>query len=411
MLMYQKLTFALILVFIVSDNLHSQWHSQNTGVTSQLRSVYFKDQNTGWACGFDAVLKTTNGGENWRMSNIAGDHRCIAFVNSSTGYICGGAGKFLKTTDEGESWQTLNTGFNVRHNQIGIAPDGKIIVPSNGSVILRSTDSGISWQNILNIPAFVEFFSVKILNDSTYIISGNESVILRTTNDGSSWENISIGMPNPLFAVEFAGQQTGWVTGCCGMFMRTTNAGISWTTDLYLTPGYTLFDMEFRNPAKGWVIGEAGYILRTTNAGVNWDSLVTGTQLDLYSISFADENTGYACGHNGIILKTTNGGGPGIPIGISGISSTISDFSLDQNFPNPFNPYTTITYTLKKPSEIELTVYDAAGKHAITLQSGPRSSGSHSAIFEGSQFASGIYYYTLRVDRNTVVTKKMALIK
>lgn len=402
---------ALFLLFMVSGNLHSQWHSQNTGVTSQLRSVYFKDQNTGWACGFDAVVKTTNGGGDWQATNIAGDHRWIAFLNSSTGYVCGGAGKFLRTTNEGESWQALNTGFNVRHNQIGIAPDGKIIIPSNGSVILRSTDSGITWQNILNIPAFVDFFSVKILNDSTYIISGNESVILRTTNDGSTWENISIGMPNPLFAVEFAGQQTGWVTGCCGMFMRTTNAGISWTTDLYLTPGYTLFDMEFRNPIKGWVIGEAGYILRTTNAGVNWDSLVTGTQLDLFSVSFADENTGYACGHNGTMLKTTNGGGPGTPIGIEASTVSADEFSLEQNYPNPFNPYTTITFTLKTASEVELVVYDAGGKKAVTLQSGRRSSGNHSAVFNGSQFASGIYYYSLRVGRTTVATKKMALIK
>lgn len=411
MLKHSVIILTLILVFLNSGDLHSQWHQLNAGVTAQLRSVYFKDQNSGWACGFDAVLKTTNGGENWQVSNIAGDHRWIAFANSSTGYICGGAGRFLRTTNEGETWQALNTGFSVRHNQIGIASNGSLIMPSNGSIILRSTDRGITWQNILNIPAFVDFFSVKILNDSSYIISGNESVILRTTNNGNTWENISIGMPNPLFAVEFAGQQTGWVTGCCGMFMKTTNAGLSWTTDYYLTPGYTLFDLEFESPFMGWVAGEAGYILRTTNAGVTWDSLNTNTHLDLYSVSFADENTGYACGHNGIILKTTNGGGPGIPIGIAGNASLVSDFSLDQNFPNPFNPNTTITYTLKAPSEIELTVYDASGRHAVTLQSGLRSSGSHSAMFDGSQFASGIYYYTLRVDRYTVVTRKMALVK
>ena len=70
-------------------------------------------------------------------------------------------------------------------------------------------------------------------------------------------------------------------------------------------------------------------------------------------------------------------------------------FSLDQNRPNPFNPTTVIRYQLSVASHVRLTVYDLLGREVATLVDGVQSAGVHSALFSGTECASGIYFYRL----------------
>ena len=85
-------------------------------------------------------------------------------------------------------------------------------------------------------------------------------------------------------------------------------------------------------------------------------------------------------------------------------------FSLNQNFPNPFNPSTVISYSLPTPSNVELDVYDLTGRMVKRLESGVKSSGTHSITFDGSDLSSGLYVYALRANGFADV-KKMTLIK
>ena len=90
-------------------------------------------------------------------------------------------------------------------------------------------------------------------------------------------------------------------------------------------------------------------------------------------------------------------------------------FSLSQNFPNPFNPSTTIRYTipnLKKylNSIVQLKVYDLMGNKIVQLIKERKAPGEYIIEFDGSNLSSGIYYYTLTMD-NFVKTKKMVLLK
>lgn len=70
-------------------------------------------------------------------------------------------------------------------------------------------------------------------------------------------------------------------------------------------------------------------------------------------------------------------------------------YSLDQNFPNPFNPSTSLHYQLKQGSYVTLKVYDALGREAVVLADGRETEGYHSATFDGSKLASGIYFARL----------------
>jgi hypothetical protein len=80
------------------------------------------------------------------------------------------------------------------------------------------------------------------------------------------------------------------------------------------------------------------------------------------------------------------------------------------NAPNPFNPVTTITYTLPEPLRVRIQLYNAQGQLARTLVDADRAAGPHAMTFDGVGLASGIYYYRLTAGRFTE-TRKLTLMR
>ena len=85
-------------------------------------------------------------------------------------------------------------------------------------------------------------------------------------------------------------------------------------------------------------------------------------------------------------------------------------YALGENYPNPFNPTTIIPYTLSKTSKVRLEIFDHLGRSVSVLVNGEQSQGTHEAVFNAQNMASGIYYYQLTTDSH-VDTKKMVYIK
>jgi hypothetical protein len=85
------------------------------------------------------------------------------------------------------------------------------------------------------------------------------------------------------------------------------------------------------------------------------------------------------------------------------------DFLL-HNFPNPFNPSTTVRFTLSKPEYVTIKVYDILGRELEILTQMKYSSGVHSVVFNANQYATGIYLYELQTG-NERIHKLMSLIK
>jgi hypothetical protein len=85
-------------------------------------------------------------------------------------------------------------------------------------------------------------------------------------------------------------------------------------------------------------------------------------------------------------------------------------FMLEQNFPNPFNPSTTINYTLNQSGIVTLKVYNLLGQEVRTLVNGFQNTGSYRATFNAQGLSSGIYFYRLQ-SQNSIQTQKMILLQ
>ncbi len=86
------------------------------------------------------------------------------------------------------------------------------------------------------------------------------------------------------------------------------------------------------------------------------------------------------------------------------------EFRLEGNYPNPFNPTTTIAFSLPQATHVKLTVYNVNGQEVATLVDGQRDAGVHEVTFDASQLASGIYFTRIEAGDFTAV-RKMVLMK
>jgi hypothetical protein len=85
-------------------------------------------------------------------------------------------------------------------------------------------------------------------------------------------------------------------------------------------------------------------------------------------------------------------------------------YILKQNFPNPFNPYTFIQYSIPKANDVTLKVYDMTGREVVELVNKYQNAGDYMVQFNGNNLGSGVYIYKL-ICGNIVETKKMILVK
>ena len=400
----------------------SGWYIQHRdSLGPELVSVRFTDALTGWTVGGDnAILHTTNGGLTWYAQTsgvVGGGFASVYFVDSLTGWAAGNA--IVHTTDGGNTWETQVPPSNGPVGYSSISFTDATRGWSVGGVswvghhfIRHTTDGGKSWSEQRSGSGLLR--SVCFVDSSTGWVVG-DGIILRTTNGGTTWETQASGSSADLVSVSFPIKSTGWAVGrfdgTLSTILNTTNGGTTWNAQLCDSTRW-LCSIYFIDALRGWATGydseDAAAILHTTDGGSTWSAQPTGLRrLTIRSIDFSDSTTGWAVGDGGTILHTTNGGVTFVEGGLRGGVPT--EFSLWQNYPNPFNPGTTINYELPHSSIVRLSVCDLLGREVSVLVNERKDAGVHEVKFDGSNLASGVYFYRLSVSplaRQDLVTQE-----
>jgi hypothetical protein len=157
----------------------------------------------------------------------------------------------------------------------------------------------------------------------------------------------------------------------------------------------------------GWAVGGAtalGRVKHTTDGGINWVNQDSGTNNLLTRVFFVDSNTGWAVGYNGTIIATEN------PVSVIEDLAQPIEYELSQNFPNPFNPTTTINYSILSDRFVKLIVFNAIGEEVAILVNEFKEAGNYEINFYAGELTSGIYFYKI-IAGTFIETKKMMLLK
>jgi hypothetical protein len=237
-------------------------------------------------------------------------------------------------------------------------------------------------------------------------ITAADGTIYHTTNSGNDWIPQSWPVATALNDVVFLSSTAGWAVGDNGVILHTADGGQSWRaqTSATLMP---LHSVVFADSLHGWVAGSNGTLLHTTNGGATWERDPSGLTRALYGLARSPV-TGqlWACGDNGTILRSG-----ATPSGLSPNPFILhpSSFSLSA-YPNPFNPTTTLAFSLPSAGRVKLQVYDLTGRLVTTLADRVLAAGNHTYSLDATACPSGIYFARLS-GPSVSVTHKLVLLK
>jgi hypothetical protein len=287
--------------------------------------------------------------------------------------------------------------------------------------LFHSSNSGTSWDTV-NIGLEGAWGVTALAISGTNLLAGTYyGGVVRSTDNGTSWNPANVGLPkkvpgdttwySPVSCLVVSGASVFAGTDYHGGVYHSTDNGASWReANSGLTDStVNAFSVWGTNVFAGT---ERGVFLSTDN-GTNWTAAglpntivrsltVVGTNL------FATGDSPYEGYYHGqgvwrrplsdlVAVDETGGPLPG-------------HYSLAQNFPNPFNPSTTIGYALPRRSHVTLTVFNSLGQQVATLVNGELDAGCHEVKFDASKLSSGVYLYQLRAGAY-METRKLIHVK
>lgn len=341
---------------------------------------------------FNSVLNGINDNEptNWSTP--------VIMDPSNNNVLYYGTNRLYRTTNGAASWSAISPDLTTAPGNsrlgtittIDVSPlDSDILwVGTDDSHVWVTTDGGNNWTDVsATLPfrwvtrvvadpqdpniAYVTFNGLRWVDP--------EPRVYRTVDLGAKWENISSNLPDApvnAFAVNPADNEQLFVGSDLGAYFSVDN-GANWEYISSDFPMVSVYDMKIHPIGNYLALGtHARSIYR-----FNLEQLVTG---------IADDPN------------------QAIPAG----------FELAQNFPNPFNPNTTIAYKIDANSQVNLTVYDILGKRVKTLVDIRQASGQYQLNWDGTNHLgesvpSGTYFYRLTVSGKSSfqLNRKMQLVR
>jgi hypothetical protein len=389
---------------------------------------------------------TSNGGSNWiQLDSAFGSGIAVGmeYIDDGELYLVKGlsegswAGKVYKTTNNGFSWDTINISDNgIRwldtspFNKNEVYALDVFYYPSGVlNSLFKSTDGGENWQTLGPFPSSSHGSALTFAFDLIDSMSLYATVdtqfdryLFKSTSKGDNWNYISIPpiSPSETKTDLFLSDRIYLYS----YYKATDNGGLTW----YDAYGGLADNIDYLSFYQDKETTKLLYVLRTDglysskNDTIFW-SLVTGSEelpiyfgpngfysdRDMHNIFIEPNRKKLYLGTAEGIYKTS------IITNLDESDKKDLDFSLSPNYPNPFNPTTTIEYQINKSSVVSLKVYDILGNEIATLVNEEKPTGKYHILFnaeniEKSNLASGIYFYQL-YNGTSLISRKMTYLK
>ena len=418
----------LIVYFITTTNhVNAQWVEVNVPAPGYISAITVSGTDLFVGTSLGAVFLSTDNGTNWReidsgLTTPDYEDYISSIAISGNNLFAGTRGVFL-STNNGTNWNPVNSGLTIAQGLIKLAvsparseaASAKIFAGTFGAGVFLSTNNGTSWTVIdslltdTNVTAsgFPETNVTALVVADTNLYSAIWGWgVFVSSNNGTTWKAVDTGLATTMVntvAVSGSNIFTGTLFG--GVFLSTNkksgwvNAGLA---------GYNVYAFAFSGTKI--FAGTGNGVFLSVDNGTSWTAVNTGLgNYTINALAVSPDSLGF-------IFAGTDGGIWRRPLSEmpTSVERHPNDLpthcSLDQNFPNPFNPTTTISFSLPSKSFVSLRLFDALGRQVSDLLSEELPAGKYAKEWNATPFSSGIYFYRMQAGSFSE-TKKLLLLK
>ncbi|MBN2565781.1 MAG: T9SS type A sorting domain-containing protein [Candidatus Eisenbacteria bacterium] len=425
----------------VSNNSGDSWTKRYDQPTNQFYAIEIDYQNPNRLYGGtqdNGTLRTVNGEPDTWQSIFGGDGFYVVVDPTDTGTIfCEYQwGNAYKSTDFGYSWSWALSGVDDYDRRNWSSPI--VMDPSDPQTLYfgtyrlwRTTNQGDWWTAVSGdltsggsgTFGTITTIAVAPTNPDVLYVGTDDSHVWVTQNGGANWADVSSALPNrwvTRVAVDPIDPDVAYVTFSglrwnenIGHVYRTDDAGASWSditgnlpdapvNALVVDPQYS--DILYAGSDVG--------CFYTMDLGTTWSVVGTGLPaVPVFDLKLHQPTRTLVAGTHGRSIHSIDlNEVTGAPEGGDEVHAVASL----SNHPNPFGQSTTVTYSLERPADVTLTVYDIAGHRVRSLESGRRTGGSHEIRWDGRndsgrQVANGTYFLKLETGEQVKVSKVSVL--
>ena len=185
------------------------WSQSPSPVNVLLTSVFFSDEQTGWAVGHDAaILHSRDGGARWTIQHFDPALNLplldVVFTSVTRGVAIGAYGLMLETNDGGTVWTRMEsplTEEGLHFNAVSRLGDGSLLIVGEQGMLARSTDEGRTWMRLAS-PYGSSLFAVVSEGEQGAVVGGLRGNVYRIDDvTAGSWTRVDLGRVESVFGM------------------------------------------------------------------------------------------------------------------------------------------------------------------------------------------------------------------
>jgi hypothetical protein len=359
-------------------------------------------------------------GSSWSTSNNGIENKritCLLVSENTSNIYAGTNDGFYKSTNNGANWSL--SGFTSRSiSNISMNSNEDLIISSHTNTnptykVHRSTNQGNNWVDITyNLPNIeAKYISPDSIGN---IFIGTANGCFFINNNDTTWNEINSGLYNyNIQALEYSKNGFLFVSSDSGLYRSNYVIPVellSFTSSIF----HNKVTLSWATASE---INNSGFDIERKYENSNWTKIGfhvgSGTTTEHTSYQYSDVISDLT--YRGYIkyrLRQVDFDGTSSYTNETSLLFDLipSEYSLSQNFPNPFNPITKIKFSVPNSEIVYINVYDILGNEVKILVNEFKQTGNYEIQFDAIDLPSGIYYYRM-ICGSFSETKKMILLR